>query len=224
MAYKETVGYSIYCVTNRVNGKIYIGKTKNVASRWAVHKHDAHRRPTVFGRAIAKYGHESFIVSILASEIMDESVALRMEVLLIAEYNSNDMAIGYNLTSGGEGASGYHPTEETRRKLSIAAKGNNNPRFGIRGELHPSFGRPGPNLGKKAFVETRRKMSDGRRAGPNNPMFGKPSARRGVTLSDETKRKIAETKIGKPRSPETIAKIIATRVANKLSKENHDGF
>lgn len=67
-------------------------------------------------------------------------------------------------------------TEETRLKISIANSGKGNYWYGRKGELHPSFGKPGlrgelhpcfgkkgkenKNFGKKASLETRKKQSE----------------------------------------------------------------
>ena len=59
----------VYIITNTVNGKIYIGKTRDMAVRWIDHKAKANRgdqRPGLH-RAIRKYGPDAFVVRLLAS-------------------------------------------------------------------------------------------------------------------------------------------------------------
>jgi group I intron endonuclease len=57
----------IYKITNKINGKVYIGKTvRTVEQRWAQHLADAHRRSSpLLHNAIRKYGSDAFNISIL---------------------------------------------------------------------------------------------------------------------------------------------------------------
>lgn len=55
----------VYCITNDVNGKIYIGKwhRKNLVSRLKGHFVDAVKgSPSYLHRAIRKYGEEKFSI------------------------------------------------------------------------------------------------------------------------------------------------------------------
>lgn len=98
---------------------------------------------------------------------------------------------------------GKHHSEETKKKLSEAAKG-----------------RPGPNKGKHLSEETRNKLSEvhkGKQAGENNPMYGKhhtllsiqkmSNAKKGKHHSVEHNRKISEANKGHPVSEETKNKL-----------------
>jgi len=127
----EFRGYSrgmwyVYKITNLVNGKLYVGKTDNIRKRWNGHKTAARRQDpndfTILHRAMRKYGFDNFKIERL-SEHMGEEVALAEEVRMIAELNTRDRSIGYNMTEGGDGASGYKFTDEQRKKLSKAKKG-----------------------------------------------------------------------------------------------------
>ena len=59
----------VYKFTNKVNGKIYIGKTINWKRRMCKHKSSAKKPKYYFGRALRKYGFDNFeIVSIFNSK------------------------------------------------------------------------------------------------------------------------------------------------------------
>jgi len=84
----------IYKITNKVNGKIYIGQDKN-------------NNPNYLGsgkkikRAVKKYGKENFIKEII-EECVDENHMNEREVYWIIFYNSQDRKIGYNISEGGK--------------------------------------------------------------------------------------------------------------------------
>lgn len=92
----------IYCVTNEISKKIYVGQTrKPIKARLQQHIVDAtrHDRDTLFCRAIRKYGKENFTVKCL-EEVLIPSLNER-EIYWINKLNSRDVSIGYNMTPGG---------------------------------------------------------------------------------------------------------------------------
>lgn len=90
-------GY-IYKITNKVNGKSYIGQTRyTIEFRWRQHLHK--KDNTYFHNAIRKYGADNFIVEKL-EECNIEDLNER-EIYYIAKYNT--FKDGYNLTIGGDG-------------------------------------------------------------------------------------------------------------------------
>lgn len=108
------MGY-IYKITNTVNGKIYIGQTRNrVQTRWTNHvtcaKNQTHKDYNIpFHNAIRKYGRSAFQVDII--EECDNSLLNDRETYWIAQFQSNDKDKGYNLSFGGSGGSRYSDTE-----------------------------------------------------------------------------------------------------------------
>ena len=109
--------YSIYLITNMVNGKQYAGQTKQtVRRRWQGHLCDARRnKNTVICWAINKHGSDAFRVSVLRSGL-SKSQADHEESLAIRSLNLTDRSFGYNLTSGGEGTVF---TEEARNNMRM---------------------------------------------------------------------------------------------------------
>ena len=102
---------SIYCVTNKINKKVYIGKTEqpDPLSRWKEHCYDSKRdkyKHTPFYRALNKYGEENFEFEVIDST--DDSEALcELEKFYIQKYRSYvhfEDCNGYNCTLGGDGA------------------------------------------------------------------------------------------------------------------------
>lgn len=111
--------YSVYIHT-APNNKKYVGITSRpVHRRWD--NGNGYRYQTLFYRAIIKYGWDNIDHTIVAQGLTkDEAIAL--EVQLIDLYSTTNPKFGYNQTAGGEGHSGTPLSEETRRKLSVAAK------------------------------------------------------------------------------------------------------
>lgn len=88
----------IYKITNKVNGKSYIGQTRyTIEFRWRQHIHK--KDNTYFHNAIKKYGVDNFIVEKL-EECNIEDLNER-EIYYIAKYNT--FKDGYNSTIGGDG-------------------------------------------------------------------------------------------------------------------------
>ena len=111
--------YCVYVHTNKVNGKKYIGITcRNPEVRWQ--NGQGYKRQPKFYAAIQKYGWDGF-----THEIVFDGLTLQeandKEREMIELYDS--MSNGYNLTEGGEGASGLHHTKESRAKMSQSRKG-----------------------------------------------------------------------------------------------------
>ena len=110
----------------------------------------------------------------------------QMEIFYIKKHDPK-----FNFTDGGDGISGYKHTEESKRKISEALKGENNPNYGktlsketrkkisetLKGENHQMYG-------KTHSEETKKKMSEALK-GENNPMLGKKH-------SKEARKKISE--------------------------------
>lgn len=108
----------IYKITNKVNGKVYIGlTTQGLLQRQREHicRFNRGERDHKLYLAFRKHGLESFVFEEVCSALHEDYLK-DLEIMLIAEYNSFNR--GYNMTSGGDTVS-----LETRAKLSEALKG-----------------------------------------------------------------------------------------------------
>lgn len=86
----------IYKITNTINEKIYVGKSKNPKVRWRQHKSHSKKRNTKLYYAMRKYGIENFTFEIL-EECLESQVNEKETyyVFLLEPY--------YNMTNGGDG-------------------------------------------------------------------------------------------------------------------------
>lgn len=88
----------IYKITNKVNGKAYIGKTRyTVEFRWRQHQHEKDKN--YFHNAIHQYGADNFNVETL--EECEVTQLNEREIFYIAKYDTFNN--GYNMTIGGGG-------------------------------------------------------------------------------------------------------------------------
>jgi group I intron endonuclease len=174
--------FYIYVIQNKLNNKLYVGKTSNLSRRWREHKKVAEGGKEKYGKnfraihaAIKKYGEDNF--SFFDIESWEEELeAYEAEMFWIEYFQSYQKNIGYNETMGGKGAQsgnknprfGKPVSDETRQKLSKSRKGKK------------------PSLGTKQSAETKAKWST-QRKGSGNAMYGKHH-------SDEGKQNISSAK------------------------------
>jgi hypothetical protein len=175
---------------------------------------------------------------IFLKQNLTEEEAFKHEIYMIFLYGRKDLGTGilHNRTGGGDGSSGAIRSDETRRKMSEAHKGENHPMYGKtlseetrkklseshKGKIHSEEhrrknsetkkGENNHNYGKIHSEKTRRKMSEAQK-GENHYMYGK-------IHSEETKIKLSEAHKGKILSEEHKEKISE---AHKGTKWWNDG-
>lgn len=115
----------IYKATNKINGKVYIGKTKDFERRIKEHISTSKKSDINwhFANALRKSPTE-FVWEIL-EECSEENVNDR-ETFWISHFNSDNKSFGYNSTKGGDGGNinGNHPNkQEIYEKVSRSLKG-----------------------------------------------------------------------------------------------------
>ena len=115
-----------------------------------------------------------------------EEKAFKHEIYMIAVFGRKDLGTGIlrNRTNGGDGASGFIHSQETRKKMSEAQKGENHPHYGKSRPKEVKRKISEKHKGKILSVEHRKKLSE-KKEGKNHPNYGK-------SLSKETKRKVGQ--------------------------------
>ena len=121
--------FYIYTIQNKHNNKIYVGKSSDPEDRWNKHiiyaKGGKEKYPSHFQylhTSIAKHGVDQFTLQII-EEFENEIDCFEAEQFWIQFFRSWSKDYGYNLTIGGEGASGRIVSEETKNKIRIKAVG-----------------------------------------------------------------------------------------------------
>lgn len=160
--------FYIYRITNKINGKTYIGqhKYKKLNDNYI-------GSGKLIKRAQKKYGIENFEKEILYSRIQYKATADDMERFAIAKERTLGKA-EYNIADGGQGG---NLGEEVNKKL----RGENNPFYGKRhseeAKKKMSEARKNKKFGH-CSEETKRKIAEGNK---------------GKHFSEERKKNIAES-------------------------------
>lgn len=104
---------AVYKITNRINGKIYIGVSKEPERRWGEHCYKTERSVSLINQAIKKYGKENFSFEIIE---WTESWADK-EIYYISFYKSKTPN-GYNIHDGGGEPPHYCGEENSFAKIN----------------------------------------------------------------------------------------------------------
>ncbi len=164
----------VYCVTNKINGKKYIGS-------------DSNNNPEYYGsgvyikKSLKKYGKKNFIKEILC-EVNDISLMKELEEYWIDYFDAYNNPLFYNATKYSSGISKF--PEDKKINISNANKGNKHHLGFPQSEYQKSQTRKA-NIGKKhteEFKEQKRQKALGNKYALGN------------TLTREQKEKISKAK------------------------------
>lgn len=111
--------YEVYKITNKVNGKIYVGITnQGYKTRWYKHCSDAiHDSSFPIHQALRKYGFDNFKVGVI-EQCSTIDLLKEREKFWIKELGTlTKYGKGYNITTGGDGAFGRYHSDETKELL-----------------------------------------------------------------------------------------------------------
>lgn len=139
--------YIVYMHKNKINGKVYVGITKQKPkNRW--NYGNGYLNSGHFIKAIRKYGWNNF-EHIILYEKLTLFEAEQKEIELIAKYKSNNQKYGYNIENGGHCNIMTEETKDKIRKKAIGRKMSDE--FKEKCRIN--------NIGRKATEETKNKMS-----------------------------------------------------------------
>jgi len=172
----------VYLITNKTNGKRYVGQTrKTLSQRLKAHQY-ASSQCRYLKAAFLKYGSHNFEAKVL-SKCSSQKEMDHRESYYIRLFNTA-APTGYNLRIGGsKGAM----SEETRRKIGESNRGIRRPKS--------------PEHRAKIGLAHR-----GRKHSPDT-VAKRAAALRGRKMSSEAVAKSAAWKRGRPRSEETKIKL-----------------
>ena len=204
-----------------VNGKVYIGQSKNVNKRKNKHftllRHNKHKNKHLQS-AWNKYYEKNFVFEIIESfESYDPDIINEREIFWIKYYNSFNKDFGYNNTSGGDGIKNYKHTEEAKKKISEASKKQKLSKEHKEALLKSITGRKKSEeeLKKLSNAAKGRKISEwhkeqlrkGREAYKITDEVRKKisDSRKGFKMSEEQKQKLSRINKGKPSNNKKLS-------------------
>lgn len=175
MSIENNTGWTVYVHVNKINNKRYVGITSlSTHNRW---RNGEGYKNQVFGKAILKYGWDNFDHIVLFKNL-SLTEANKIEQKLISCWDTCSPSHGYNIAAGGGGISGFHFTDESRKKMSESAKTRN---------ICYETRRKHPPISET----TRQKMSKNN-TGVNNPNYGKKHSDAALKkMSDVHSKKVA---------------------------------
>lgn len=127
----------IYIIKNKVNNKVYIGKTKKFSRRFfehtkALNKGDLQQENEHFINAWNKYGEENFefiIYEVISMNLFNfEELIRNREYFWIIYFKSLNKNFGYNKRADSTSKVIIH--EDTKQKFREIFKGEGNPNYG----------------------------------------------------------------------------------------------
>ena len=231
----------VYEIVNEINDKKYIGSTNSRKKRWARHRSmlrdDCHTNQHL-QNSYNKYGKDNFQFSII-EEVKDEKDLLDRENFYLKYWNYHAADMLYNMALDasapmqgrtGEDApmygrehkettkrkiseahKGKEVSKETRRRISAATTGENNPMYGTH-----RAGEDNPMYGKEHDKMTKQKISEAM-SGENNPNYGKE-------CKETTKRKISEANSGEDAPMYDVHRTGEDSPNNKLTENQVKGI
>ena len=187
----------VYKITNKINGKYYYGSTTaSIRRRWNLHRcqllNDCHPCEHL-QKSWNKYGEDNFEFSIVL--LCDPDNCLYYEQLFLDKYWDAGIKC-YNICKVAGNQLGIKRSIETKKKMSDAKAGKNN----------PMYGKSPPNKGKKTSEQTRKKQSD---------------VKKGKLHTIEHRKKIGDSLIGRKVSEETRHKLSVKLLGRRFSEETH---
>lgn len=219
----------IYLITNKINGKQYIGQTIR-DDRFLSHMYNAtsmkntSKKMTKFYNAVVKYGIENFEESIIEESVKlysfidtKQTTLDMLEIKYIEEYDT--YVNGYNSTVGGDGVLGYRHTDDSKMKMSMSHKKRNIKLTpdeikhwrgdGFKGRTHSDETKmiiSRKNKGNKHTDETKEIIS---------------KTHKGVPKSESHKKLLSESKIGKnnPNFGKKHSNNTKDKISNKMKKQ-----
>lgn len=192
--------HHLYRITNKINGKIYIGQTVKPSARWWQHRNDSADPQNPFHYAIKKYGAHNFEFEVIAT-CKGFDNANYVETELVTQYESHiSMSKGYNATHGGMNApksdewiqdmKDWHASLSPEERAEISKKQAEATLNQIATKGHPAAGR----------IVSQKERELHRKDRLENPLEYTPELRQkmseahlGIKDSEETKAKKAES-------------------------------
>lgn len=193
--------YKLYQITNTFNEKSYIGITKlSINERWNVHVSNSRNPKYPLHHAIAKYGSDSFIITLLEKN-QNRKVISDLEEFTIQQLKTHITQQGYNVAKGGYGGD-LGPEANKKRSETIQ-------NFSLEKRQELTKKQKERQIGKT-------KYNDAGRLAQSLKVIGNKS-RLGIQHTEKSKSKISIANTGKKRSDLSRQNYSKSAIINKNS-------
>ena len=143
----------IYKITNKVNGKFYIGSSLNIKQRWKYHRnnlksgtHDNQHLQNSYN----KHGKDKFIFEVVLGLDAPQAEILKAEQEMLNSYKDMWSAL-YNIARfTSSGMKGRSHTKEVKKILSEK----------LSGERHPHYGKPVSEVWRRKISKRKKRFTD----------------------------------------------------------------
>ena len=223
----------IYQIVNDVNGKMYIGQSIDIFTRWITHKWELNANThhnTHLQSAWNKHGEDNFSFNILEEcpvELLDDR-----ECYYIEKFNTTDSNTGYNLVSGGscnrtfsqevlekmsKSQTGRKHSEETKQKIRKSHLGKilSDETITKLKESHKKENLSQETINKMSIAKKGKPLTDDHKKKLSN-------AHKNRVVTEETRKKMSKANIGHIVSDETREKLRKARLGKSLSEESKE--
>lgn len=219
--------FYVYVLFRETGVPFYVGKGRG--RRWDQHAAEARAGRHGYRQHIIRGMQERGIdvPKIKIHEELSEIAAHQYEIALIAAIGRRPHGPLVNQTDGGEGASGFKATPETREKLSMARRGKKRPIEWVTNQANAKRGkkmspeaRANMILAKVGHKPSREAVEAA--AAANRGKERAPAIVAKITCSlrtHEVRAKISAKLVGRKLSAEHVAKTVAGHLGKKRSKE-----
>lgn len=144
----------IYKITNKVNGKFYIGSSNNIKRRWMHHKSNLRNGTHVnihLQRSYDKHGESSFVYELIKPIDPVPSLILEEEQKILDSYQGEKWSNLYNIAPHAcSGMKGRAHTREVKDLLSEK----------LSGEKHPHYGKPVSEEWRRNISKKKKRFTD----------------------------------------------------------------
>ena len=230
----------IYKITNKLNGKFYIGSSKDIDQRWNEHKLNLKSNRHInkkLQNAWNFYGEDNFLFEIIECTVCEQSVLFDREQYYLDLFRPYMRDIGYNIcpTAAGGDTITHNPNrEQFIQKMSTLCAGENNPMFGrthrsdtvlkqkekSKGKFTLSWfiNKYGDLVGKTKYEERRHKLLNRQINYCHSNGFG---GKKRIFMTDSVRNKISENKHRlKDLKPQIFADILSNQYTiDELAKK-----
>jgi group I intron endonuclease len=115
----------VYILTNKTNGKVYVGETMNVRKRFNRYENISRKSNRPIENSIRKYGLDGFHIEIDYLPDFKKIDLLDLEEQLIIKFKSLITENGYNICSRGTDRTGMKHSEQSKQMIAKSMLGKN---------------------------------------------------------------------------------------------------